>query len=52
MEPDPKCRWCKGSGEILLLVRVVPCECTQPAEKDDSENEKDAVEKLLNFSGL
>ena len=52
MEPDPKCRWCNGSGEILLLVRVVPCDCTRPTEKDDSESVRDAIEKSFSLDGM
>ena len=51
MEPDPKCKWCNGSGEILLLVRVVPCDCTQPTN-DAKEDKEIVVEKLLDFDGL
>lgn len=31
--PDPGCRWCKGTGEILLATTIQPClECLAPYE--------------------
>lgn len=25
--PDPNCRWCQGTGEVALVVTIVPCDC-------------------------
>lgn len=25
--PDPRCRWCHGTGRIALAISVVPCDC-------------------------
>lgn len=25
--PDPKCRWCKGTGKVRLLVSESNCDC-------------------------
>jgi len=30
--PDPNCRYCKGSGKIPLLIKVVDCECLKRIE--------------------
>jgi len=27
MEPDPECRWCRGTGEVILFTSVVACDC-------------------------
>lgn len=29
-DPDPNCRWCKGTGEIQLARSVVDCDCRAP----------------------
>lgn len=29
--PNPMCRWCHGTGQITLLLTVVPCECATRA---------------------
>lgn len=36
---DPNCRWCHGTGEIHLVVKTVPCDCTQGC--DDCEKSCD-----------
>lgn len=28
-KPDPDCRWCRGTGEVALVVTIVPCDCTK-----------------------
>ncbi len=35
MEPDPECRWCRGSGTIELFTSVVACECLFLRREDD-----------------
>jgi len=27
--PDPKCRWCGGTGRVKLLVSVSDCDCVR-----------------------
>jgi len=27
--PDPRCRWCGGTGKVKLLVSVSDCECVR-----------------------
>ncbi len=29
--PDPKCRWCKGTGRVRLLVSESDCDCVTRA---------------------
>jgi len=41
MGADPKCRWCRGRGKVMLLNRWADCECL--AEETDA----DAVQALL-----
>jgi len=27
--PDPRCRWCGGTGRVKLLVSVSDCDCVR-----------------------
>lgn len=27
--PDLKCRWCKGTGKVKLLISVTECDCVR-----------------------
>lgn len=29
--PDPKCRWCRGTGKVRLLVSESDCDCVTRA---------------------
>lgn len=31
-EPNPDCRWCRGTGEVALVVTIVPCDCIKAPE--------------------
>ena len=28
-KPDPKCRWCKGTGQVVLLTSSCDCDCVK-----------------------
>ncbi len=38
-KPNPDCRWCRGTGEVLLVVTVVPCDCLKSPEIAHDEEE-------------
>ena len=27
--PDPKCRWCRGTGRVKLLISETECDCVR-----------------------
>lgn len=47
-KPDPDCRWCRGAGEVALVVTIVPCDCIKaiglaPAEEEIMADEDDGL---------
>ena len=51
--PDPKCKDCKGTGEITLLIKTVMCSCVIQAEDNEIViiNE-DFIDKRTNWDGI
>lgn len=34
---DPNCRWCQGTGEVALVITIVPCDCVKAIRLADGE---------------
>ena len=48
-QPDPKCRWCKGTGQVVLLVSSCDCDCIQLTFTDLLGHQK---AKIANSLGI
>jgi len=44
-KPDPKCRWCKGTGQVPLFTSSCECDCAKVVFTDFLASDMKFLEK-------